>query len=187
VLYEYALSGKELAVSSATGAISPESWGGPRGAYVTGYLPTSSDTLIDTLFGPVGVALLRADGKLAHPLQISGGGTGCRLAYPVFVPHSDQLLAIRDCDIRVASDVAWATSTDFVSIDLTTGRVEGVVTNLPPGLDIDRPVFDSNGEWMAFSASAAGPQLTEAGVFIYHDGQFWQVPRSETLDDIIWQ
>jgi hypothetical protein len=187
VLYEYDLAGKELAVSSLSGAISPESWGGPGGAYVAGYLPPPSETPVDIFLAPVGDAPVRADGKVGRPLQISGGGPGCRLAYPVFVPGSGELVAVQDCGVHVGDGVGWATSTELVSVDPRTGHVEGAVAELPPGLDIDRVAFDTTGAWMAFSAAAANPQGTDEGVFICHDGRFWQVPGSATLEDPIWK
>jgi hypothetical protein len=109
VLYEYDLSGKQLAVSSPSGAISPKSWGGPGGGYVAGYLPPPSETPVDIFLGPVGVAPVHADGKVGRPRQISGGGPGCRLTYPGFVPGSDKLLAVDDCRVRVVDSVAWGT------------------------------------------------------------------------------
>ena len=41
----------------------------------------------------------------------------------------------------------WGTSTALVSVDSETGRVEGVVTKPPPGLDIGRPVLTATGRW----------------------------------------
>jgi hypothetical protein len=155
---------------------------------VAGYLPPPSETPVDIFLGPVGVALVRNDGKVGRPLQISGGGPGCRLAYPGFIPASGELLAVDDCGVHVTDGVAWATSTALVSVDPKTGHVEGAVAKLPPGLDVDgRLAFDTTGAWMAFSAAAVTPLGTDEGVFIFHDGRFWQVPGSATLDDPIWQ
>ena len=81
-LNEYDLSGKQLAVSSHDGAISPESWGGPAGAYVAGYLPPQSKAAINVFFGPLGVGRLSTDGVLAHPVQLRTAARGCLLAGP---------------------------------------------------------------------------------------------------------
>ncbi len=40
---------------------------------------------------------------------------------------------------------------------------------------------------MIFGAAAANTKSPYEGVFIFHDGQFWQVPRSASLDEPIWQ
>jgi hypothetical protein len=75
-----------------------------------------------------------------------------------------------------------------VSVDPRTGHVEGAVAKLPPGLDVDGQLaFDTTGMWMAFNAAAASLQGTDEGVCICHDGRFWQVLGSATIDDPIWQ
>jgi len=75
----------------------------------------------------------------------------------------------------------------MVTVDPTTGRVDGVLTKLPPGLYVGEPAFDSTGTWMTFGASAAAPNAVYEGVLIFHDSKFWQVPRSASLDGPIWQ
>jgi hypothetical protein len=81
--------------------------------------------------------------------------------------------------------IPWATSTEVVTVDPTTGRVDGVLTKLPPGLDVGEPAFDRTGAWMTFGAAAANAKSPYEGVFIFHDGQFWQVPRSASLDGLL--
>ena len=186
VLDEFDLSGKKVAVSSPDGAISPRSWGGPGGAYVTGYLPPPKGA--PEPFGPIGAARIGADGTISRPIAIGTTDRGCQLTSPVFVPGSGDIASVEDCDVHVLGDGnEWATSARVLRVDPTTGRVVGVIALLPPGLDIGEPEFDSSGSWIVFGASTNNAQGTAEGDFILHNGRCWRVPDTGSLDGAIWR
>lgn len=187
VLREYSLSGKLLAVPSSDGALSPNSWGGPGGAYVAGYLPPKSTAVYETTFGPIGVARLRRNGTITSPIEIDAPRSGCLMNDPVFVPRSDELAAVEDCDLHVDhGGIYWMTSTEILAVDPRTGRTTGVIAKLPSGLWIGGLAFDSSGRWITFNATTADAKATDEGVFVLHDGKCWRVPHSVGLGDVLW-
>ena len=178
--------GTKLDVSSPDGAISPRSWGGPGGAYVTGYLPPSKGR--PEPFGPIGVARIAVDGRIGQPTVISTTDRGCQLTSPLFIPGSADIAVVEDCDAHVPSGGnEWATSTRILRVDPKTGRVVGVIARLPPGLDIGEPELDSSGNWIVFGASTNNAQGTAEGEFILHDGRCWRVPNTGSLGSAIWR